>query len=819
MNQLSTASIEKKEPLNGFSINDFLNELKKLYRTDLCIEIQEKFDIPVYKDIYMYSMTRVIEEFLDKYLSFFETKEKVIKTEYGKRRISFVHEYVSWNDQLESIMEQIIEAHTGINITWKTQLDVIKQFPNPLKLPDLNEVVIHLSNKVDRYIHHKKVFRPLYQDWGKESCECIETYMNLESTSEEERIILSRCLKYITLTTYSFHDLHKRWGTFKGEASQVEIVSFLKPVFAFMNSIIDMGGITEWIVRISELIKLWLLEERDNLFGKYEIANKYKTLDEWKYRRIKNSYLDREYYDSIENTTLREIVGNNWDYFLHKSKVPYMLTFQLLQAQQENTQFLQHAKDIFMLSRKHHFSFKDSQIRDCLIFALEHWDEYQNNQISGVLHLLRIGTPLDELFKLSLPHLQKIGNVLPFHRETIVGLLQNPAYLENEWKAKIQSEYAHISPDSQEGIALAEILASDKSIDKLNEALLHLTLDYDIEKMFEPESPPTQISPEVLHPKMDVEVYLSHYFGTEWWELINEYLHHHRNDYSEDIVWKIKELGEKVDENFREDFLLEFVSGKILNTQIDFYLACIHACKYYHIKILSLVELTQVTPLQIETLGTVTEAFNQLQISPLNHSQDIKEAIENIINHGSEKRKPSKDSKVSYEAHNIFDQGILEILKTNDTEKLKTKAAQIDRLLGNLLNQFHPSLTTSTLHGKFGTGSGSMTKIIRSHLLSKLKKKSNETDKVYLKRISSLAFKKYLGNILAKDIKNQPDLGLLLSGCETQQQEMMFFEYLQTITQIIKNIELIHKNKLDLWALAEYYEEMLDNELGKIRVE
>lgn len=164
---------------------------------------------------------------------------------------------------------------------------------------------------------------------------------------------------------------------------------------------------------------------------------------------------------------------------------------------------------------------------------------------------------------------------------------------------------------------------------------------------------------------------------------------------------------------------------------------------------------------------------------------------------------------------NKIDAKILEIYRKWTEEEKENLVRKITDFLNWIINNFHPDNTSSTNHSWFWRWSWNYTRKILNYIIRRLLKNENESIYEYLDRIFKLNFQKVIWLINEKN-SDLKQLKNLLKACLWFDWNYLLIDLLVKIAYIILNLSNTEDN-IDLKSLSQYYQEVLNQELEKLK--
>ena len=308
-------------------------------------------------------------------------------------------------------------------------------------------------------------------------------------------------------------------------------------------------------------------------------------------------------------------------------------------------------------------------------------------------------------------------------------------------------------------------------------------------------------------------------FPWELYEILHHYIEQKYWNFHRYEIYNIIEIWKKIDQNFKEDFVLhlEYYNDE----KLKIFNEIISLLKFYKINILSFQEYYSLN-LDKQSLDFLQWFITNDVLESVKNIPEFKEKIFDFLQWWSQESFQSymtnitkKTATREYNFTNKWDEKLVWVyLYGNDEEKEKI-VKKIKFFLSNLSDRIHPSQTTSTCNSQFWKWSWSYSEVIWNYIIKKLYQWTNESNNEYLERILSLTLTWVFNVQNMSDVNRNHELRCLYNACETMNEEKMFFSFLEDIEVLMGKISW--ESALDLGELQKYYNNIFKEELKKIK--
>lgn len=306
-------------------------------------------------------------------------------------------------------------------------------------------------------------------------------------------------------------------------------------------------------------------------------------------------------------------------------------------------------------------------------------------------------------------------------------------------------------------------------------------------------------------------------FWTDNFDLLTEILHLNQEHLNIEKIYIILEIGKKLSEEMKEDFILHLdnFSTEVLRIMNE----CINLYKYFRIQYTHFHEITLLnhSPEKIQILKS--HITNNV-LESVKNFWEFKEMIllyfmdgniENVKKYISELNKEVK----IYQTHNEFDQKIVDIYLNGSDDEKEALVNRLTTFLQSIIMYMSPCITSTTCNSGFWPGSGTYSELLWNYFFRKMLKTWLESNDEYLKRILSLNFITLTWVATLWDMNSNFELKTLCNTYEKFSWEKAFFEILHELSNVLESI--VGSTFLDLKDLQKYYNWLLKKELRKIK--
>lgn len=317
--------------------------------------------------------------------------------------------------------------------------------------------------------------------------------------------------------------------------------------------------------------------------------------------------------------------------------------------------------------------------------------------------------------------------------------------------------------------------------------------------------------------KEDLVLKLKNTYNTEQFDILYTELKLHSSHLDIEKISLIIDIWNKLDEIFKEDFILHLESLSIKH--LKFLSELIPLFKFYKINIWSFNEYLKISD-NIDNLQILKNIITNNFLKNILNISDFKKEIILFLNKWNLNKLNEyillwNKKDIIHISDNEYDQKLIDIYLNGTMEEKEIFVKKITIFLTNIISRLHPSLTTSTKNFSFWPGSGSYSEIILNYILKRLMKITTESIDIYLERLLLLNGKELFNIENISDIKWSHELKCLYKTLDGNNENKALFKFLFDIEKIMWDISW--ESYVNLTALQKYYNSVLKEELKKIK--